>query len=137
MGRERSPRSRQTRSEITGTYKSALVDETALPDFYESYAVSHAKPFAISETGAFFYNSARNDGATPLEIKRSWWSQVFDPGLPTRFPQLKLIMWFECSKEEREPAKQTIDWRVTSDPTILPAFRSAFPPWLVTAPLKP
>ncbi|MBT2596002.1 hypothetical protein J7I92_12155 [Arthrobacter sp. ISL-72] len=135
-GKNKIPEAGKLEAKITGTYKSALLDETALPDFYQFYAVNHAKPFAISETGAF-YNSTRNDGATPLEIKRSWWNQVFDPGLPTRFPQLKLILWFEYSKDEREPAKQTIDWRVTSDPTILAAFQSAFPPWLVTAPLGP
>lgn len=66
-------------AKISGTYKSDYVDETALPDFYAAYAAGHHKPFAISETGAF-YNTARSDGAPALAIKEAWWSQLFDPG---------------------------------------------------------
>jgi len=89
-------------AKITGTYKTGLVDETAVPDFYATYAVGHAKPFAISETAAF-YTTARIDGAAALEIKSVWWKQLFDPGFKTQFPLMKPAMWFEYTKEETVP----------------------------------
>ena len=121
-------------AKITGTYKTGLVDETAVPDFYAAYAVGHAKPFAISETAAF-YNTARTDGAAALEIKSAWWKQLFDPGFSAQFPQMKLAMWFEYTKEETEPNNQVIDWRATADPAILAPFRAAVPSRFIMAPL--
>ncbi|MBT2552714.1 glycoside hydrolase family 26 protein [Arthrobacter sp. ISL-5] len=121
-------------AKITGTYKIGLVDETAVPDFYATYAEGHAKPFAISETAAF-YNTARTDGAAALDIKSAWWKQMFDPGLSTRFPLMKLAMWFEYTKEETVPTNQVIDWRATADPATLAPFRAAVPPRFIMAPL--
>ena len=121
-------------AKITGTYKTGLVDETAVPDFYAAYAVGRAKPFAISETAAF-YNTARTDGAAALEIKSAWWKQLFDPGFSAQFPQMKLAMWFEYTKEETEPSNQVIDWRATADPAILAPFRAAVPSRFIMAPL--
>jgi len=73
-------------AKITGTYKTGLVDETAVADFYSAYAAGHVKPFAISETAAF-YNTARTDGAAALAIKSAWWKQLFDPGFSTKSPR--------------------------------------------------
>jgi hypothetical protein len=122
-------------AKISGTYKSGYVDETALPDFYAVYAAGHHKPFAISETGAF-YNTSRIDGAPALSIKEAWWDQLFDPGLQTRFPQLKLAVWFEFSKQENQPGNPVVDWRTTTDPQIRDAFTTALPGRFVMAPLK-
>jgi hypothetical protein len=121
-------------AKITGTYKTGFVDETAVPDFYAAYAVGHAKPFAISETAAF-YNTARTDGAAVLDIKSAWWKQLFDPTFSTRFPLMKLAMWFEYTKEETVPTNQVIDWRATADPTTLAPFRAAVPSRFIMAPL--
>ncbi len=121
-------------AKITGTYKNGFVDETAVPDFYAAYAAGHSKPFAISETAAF-YNTARRDGAAALDIKSAWWKQLFDPGLSTRFPLMKLAVWFEYAKEETEPTNQVIDWRATADPATLAAFQAAVPSRFVMAPL--
>lgn len=122
-------------AKITGTYKTGLVDETAVPDFYATYAVGHAKPFAISETAAF-YNTARADGAAALDIKTAWWNQLFDPVFSTRFPLMKLALWFEYTKEETEPANQVVDWRATADPATLARFREAVPSRFNMAPLR-
>lgn len=121
-------------AKMTGTYKSGFVDETAVPDFYAAYAVGHSKPFAISETAAF-YNTARTDGAAALDIKSAWWKQLFDPDFSTRFPLMKLAMWFEYAKEETEPTDQVIDWRATADPATLASFLAAVPSRFVMAPL--
>jgi hypothetical protein len=120
---------------ISGTYKSPYVDETAVPDFYAEYATGHHKPFAISETGAF-YNTSRNDGAPALAIKEAWWNQLFDPDMQTRFPQLKLAVWFEYSKQENRPGNPVIDWRTASDQTIREDFAGAIPNRFTMAPLK-
>lgn len=133
-GENEVPAAGKLGAKITGTYKTGLVDETAVPDFYASYAVAHAKPFAISETAAF-YNTARTDGASALDIKSAWWKQLFDPGFAARFPLMKLAMWFEYTKVETEPTNQVIDWRGTADPAILAPFRSALPSRFIMAPL--
>jgi hypothetical protein len=127
------PSAGKLEEKITGTYKEGSVDERPIPDFYHDYAMGHSKPFALSETGAF-YNTTRKDGAAALQIKRSWWNQVFASEQATRFPLLKLVMWFEYSKEETLPVDQVIDWRVTADPATLTAFRRALPPRFITAP---
>lgn len=100
-------------AKISGTYKNADSDQTAVPDFYAQYAAGHHKPFAISETGAF-YNTSRSDGASALAIKEAWWSQLFDPDFQARFPELKLAVWFEFSKQENQPGNPVIDWRTCS-----------------------
>lgn len=121
-------------AKITGTYRTGFVNESAVPDFYAAYAEGHAKPFAISET-AVFYNTTRTDGASALDIKRAWWSQLFDAGFETQFPLMRLVMWFEYAKEEREPTGQVIDWRATADPATLTPFRAAVPSRFIMAPL--
>lgn len=133
-GENRIPAPGKLAAKITGAYRSGFADETAVPDFYAAYAEGHAKPFAISETAAF-YNTARIDGASELDIKSAWWNQLFDAGFETQFPLMKLVMWFEYAKEEMEPTNQVIDWRATADPATLMPFRAAVPSRFIMAPL--
>jgi hypothetical protein len=119
---------------ITGTYRSAYVDETAVPNFYSVYADGHSKPFAICETGAF-YNTSRSDGASALSIKKAWWDQLFDPQLQAQFPRLRLTVWFEWIKQENQPGNPTVDWAATADGATAQAFRSALPNSFGMAPL--
>ncbi|MDP9885828.1 hypothetical protein J2W21_003353 [Sinomonas atrocyanea] len=119
---------------ITGTFRSASVDETAVPDFYADYAVGHNKPFAICETGAF-YNPSRSDGASAMSIKKAWWDQLFDPQLRARFPRLRLAVWFEWVKQENQVGNPTVDWAANTDGPVGDAFRSALPSSLGRAPL--
>ncbi|MDR6620794.1 glycosyl hydrolase [Sinomonas atrocyanea] len=120
---------------ITGTYRSASVDESAVPDFYADYAEGHNKPFAICETGAF-YNLSRSDGASALSIKKAWWDQLFDPQLRARFPRLRLAVWFEWIKQENQPGTPTVDWVANSDGPVGDAFRRALPSSFGMAPLE-
>lgn len=122
-------------AKILGTFKSDYVDDTAVPDFYEKYAEGHEKPFAISETGAFF-NTSRTDGAPDLAVKQAWWEQLFDPELKKQFPRLQLVVWFELFKQERQPGNPVVDWRTTASPSTRAIFTKAIPDWLSMAPLK-
>lgn len=122
-------------AKIDGTFKSAHADDTGVPDFYADYAERYDKPFAISETGAFF-NTSRSDGASGLAIKRAWWEQLYDPELHKRYPRLQLAAWFEHSKVEMQPGNPVIDWRTTIDSATREPFVDAIPEHFNMAPLE-
>ena len=67
---------------------------------------------------------------------RNQWP-LTDPSLQTRFPRLKLAVWFEWSKQENQPGNPTVDWTVTQDPATLEAFQAAIPNSFGMAPLQP
>ncbi len=96
-------------------------------DFYATFAERRGKPMAISETAAL-YNTA-GGGATENQIKSAWWSQLFDDDVPSQFPNLGLVLWFEHRKQERDVPDAATDWRATADPTLRDGFRAAMPPW--------
>lgn len=114
-------------AQLTGTYNGAGGDDRAVPDFYAVYGVDRNKPVAIPETAALV-NTARDTGRA-LAIKRAWWRQVFAADIPQRFPQLKMINWFEWDKQESE-VHARVDWTTTQDPAIRKAFVADLPSWL-------
>ncbi|GAA0998941.1 glycoside hydrolase family 26 protein [Subtercola frigoramans] len=114
-------------AQLTGTYIGAQGDERAAPDFYQVYGVDHAKPVAIPETGAFVIH--RGDDAGELAIKQAWWRQVFSADIAVRFPNLKMINWFEWDKLEAE-VHQRVDWTVVNDAPTRHAFTADLPAWL-------
>ncbi|TLM88207.1 glycoside hydrolase family 26 protein [Pseudarthrobacter sp. NamE5] len=113
--------------QLTGNYVGANGDDSLLPDFYQVYGEAHGKPVAVPETAALFAPGAGGEGELP--IKQAWWEQLFDPATATRFPQLKMINWFEWDKEEVE-VKGRVDWTVTNTPDVRDAFTAALPDWL-------
>jgi hypothetical protein len=113
--------------QLTGEYNGTGGDYSALPDFYADYAVEHGKPLAITETAALY--AVGVEGDAELELKQDWWQQVFGQDLPSRFPQLKMINWFEWRKFESEIGGQ-VDWTVTQDATLHAAFQTALPDYL-------
>lgn len=117
--------------QLRGTYVGAGGDDSAIPDFYADYGVTAGKPLAIPETAAFVTSDAPAELA--LEIKRSWWSQVFSPDTAERFPQLAMINWFEWNKYEVE-VDDEVDWRVGADADIRQQFVAELPPWVQFAP---
>lgn len=117
--------------QLTGGYDGSGGDDTAVPDFYATYGEEHGKPVAIPETAALWVPGG--GGAGELEVKRSWWEQVFDPALPERFPQLKMINWFEWDKHEVE-VDGRVDWTTTTDDAVRTEFVQALPEWLHFAP---
>lgn len=114
-------------AELTGTFHGPGTDERAVPDFYGIYGRQHHKPVAISETAALYAPHRR--GAAERRVKAAWWRQVLAPHLLTRFPELKLIDWFEWNKYERE-IHGRVDWAATTSPSLRSAFRAALPSWL-------
>ncbi len=114
-------------AQLTGEYNGAGGDERDLPDFYAGYADGHGKPLAITETAAFYAPGVEGDAQ--LEIKRMWWQQVLAENLPSAFPQLKLIDWFEWRKFESEIGGE-VDWTVTRDAEVRAEFQAALPSYL-------
>ena len=120
---------------ISGRFKNAESDATAGPNFHEEYAECYDKPFAISETGAFF-NPDQTDGASGPKIKQAWWEQLTDPNLYKKYPRLQLVVWFEFSKLEQHLGDHFVDWRTTADPETRIPFREAVSERFSMAPLK-
>ena len=135
-GENELPEDGKLAAQLTGDYRGAGGDDTVVPDFYTRYGVEHGKPVAIVETGALYNTSAEAGGAEEFALKEAWWQQVFDPALPQRFPQLKMINWFEWDKYESE-VDARVDWTVTDDPELRKAFTAALPTWLRYGPDQP
>lgn len=132
-GENELPEPTKFADQLTGNYAGDTGEETLLPDFYQVYGVAHGKPVAITETAALFVPGA--GGADELAIKQAWWGQVFDPATAARFPQLKMINWFEWEREEPE-INGKVDWAVVSTPAIRSVFKAALPDWLRYGPAR-
>ncbi|WP_284548372.1 glycoside hydrolase family 26 protein [Aestuariimicrobium sp. T2.26MG-19.2B] len=113
--------------QLTGTYTGAGGNDLAVPDFYAEYAVGRSKPLAIAETAALV--NTERDASNALAIKQEWWQQVLAADIPTRFPALRMVNWFEWDKYEAE-VRARVDWTVTQDPDVRAAFAKALPQWL-------
>ncbi|RDV08073.1 hypothetical protein DXK94_20850 [Arthrobacter sp. RT-1] len=132
-GENELPEANKFASQLTGNYLGANGDDTPAPDFYEVYGVQHGKPVAIPETAALFNPAA--GGETELAIKQAWWGQLFDPATAARFPQLKMVNWFERDEDEVE-VNGRVDWTVTKTAQIREAFTAALPDWLHYGPAE-
>jgi hypothetical protein len=124
-GRNVLPEPGKFAAKLTGTYDGTAGDESAVPDFYGTYAAGHDKPMAIPETAAFYRPSIKT-GASELAIKQAWWREVFSAATLARFPQIRLIDWFEQRKFETE-VSDIVDWRLTSSPTMVDDFLADLP----------
>ncbi|MDQ0754301.1 hypothetical protein QFZ61_000288 [Arthrobacter sp. B3I4] len=118
--------------QLTGTYNGAGGNDLDVPDFYTEYGAGRGKPVAIPETAALYATSAAETGANELDLKSAWWKQLFDPAIPQRYPQLKMINWFEWNKTETE-VKGTVDWRAAGSPETRQAYVNALPSWFTFA----
>jgi hypothetical protein len=112
---------------LTGTYSGTAGDDAAIPDFYQVYGVEHGHPVAIPETSAIYTPSRGGD--SELAVKQAWWRQVFSEETHERFPQLKMINWFEWKKYEIE-INDDVDWRAAGSPAVRDAFLADLPSWL-------
>jgi hypothetical protein len=130
-GENEIPEDGKFAAQLTGTYVGAQGDQSAAPDFYQVYGVDHKKPVAIPESAALVIH--RGDDSGELAIKQAWWRQLFAADIPTRFPNLKMINWFEWDKVEVE-VDAPVDWTVTGDRTTRNAFIADLPDWLVYSP---
>ncbi len=131
-GRNVLPEDGKFAAKLTGRYDGTAGDERAVPDFYATYAVGHGKPMAIPETAAF-YRPALATGAGELALKRAWWRQVFSAETLERFPQIRLVDWFDQRKFETE-VNDVVDWRLTGQARLASAFLADLPPAFRFAP---
>jgi Glycosyl hydrolase family 26 len=115
---------------LTGSYDGTAGDDSSVPSFYQVYGAEHHKPVAVVETAAIFTPS--RTGESELAVKQAWWQQVFSDETRRRFPQLKMINWFEWKKYEIE-INDWVDWRAAGSPTISHAFVGDLPNWLLYA----
>jgi hypothetical protein len=84
--------------------------------FYE-WGMARAKPLMVGEFGA----QERNPG------EKAQWLTDAREALKTRFPGIKAVVYFDANKD--------YDWRVTSSPETLAAFRDmANDPWFTPDP---
>jgi hypothetical protein len=116
--------------QLTGAYDGKNGDDSMLPDFYADYGVRHGKPVAIPETAALVTDGIGD--LRTINIKRAWWEQVFDPAVHERFPQLKMVNWFEWNKVEPEVGS-AVDWTVVEDAAVRAEFTAAMPEWYLFA----
>ncbi|MFP3714500.1 glycoside hydrolase family 26 protein [Puerhibacterium sp. TATVAM-FAB25] len=130
-GEDEVPEEGKFAAQLTGTYDGLGGDDRNLPDFYATYTDEHGKPLAIPETAAFVTADADPDLA--LEIKRTWWRQVFSDDVHVRFPDLRLVNWFDWDKHEVEVDAQ-VRWSLSGDPAVAEAFRADLPSWVRTGP---
>jgi hypothetical protein len=104
---------------LRGTWNGGGVeeDQSAVPDFYGTYAEQHGKPLAISETGALYAQTPPVPGASQLDVKSAWLEQVMGASTRAALPRMKMVNWFEVKKYETE-THSVVDWRVSADPAV-------------------
>jgi hypothetical protein len=112
--------------QLTGTYNGQNGDDSMLPNFYTEYGVDHGKPVAIPETASLVQDDVGE--LRSLNIKRAWWEQVFDQVTHERFPQLRMVNWFEWNKMEPEVGAP-VDWTVLENSSTQNEFTQALPDW--------
>jgi hypothetical protein len=125
-GENETPEAGKFAQQLRGTYtgNGRYEDQSALPDFYAGFAVGHAKPLVLSETGALYNETPPQPGSSEYDIKAAWVSQVYGDATRSAFPLLKLVNWFEIRKYETE-AKGTVDWRATANASVRDLLRSS------------
>ncbi|WP_235434440.1 glycosyl hydrolase [Gordonia sp. w5E2] len=114
---------------LEGRYNGSAGHDLTVPNFYQIYGAEHNKPVAIVETAAIYTPARAAQGASELAVKSTWWRQVFAADIPSRYPMLKMINWFEWRKYEIE-IKDVVDWRAAGSPETRDAFVSSLPKWL-------
>ena len=94
-----------------GTVTSPTGWHSFTQEFQQSYtditALAPDKPLIIGETA-----SAEQGGD-----KAAWVASAFTTEIPTLFPRIKAVLWFDANKET--------DWRVNSSPAALAAYQQA------------
>ncbi|MET3636768.1 OpgC domain-containing protein [Curtobacterium oceanosedimentum] len=86
--------------------------------FTERFAQGEDRPMLL-DTGALYDHSL--DGDSQLEVKRSWWRQVF-AAVQDR-PEVRGVTFLETNRREPEADNRVADWRNTAVPGVAGSFR--------------
>ena len=106
-------------TEVEQRFQESWGYTVAQPDnFYDRFAVGHNRPLLL-DTGALYDDGL--DGASELDVKHGWWSQVLD-AIADR-PLIRGVTWLEVKRDEAEAGGREVDWRATGDERIATALR--------------
>lgn len=95
--------------------------EGGTDNFYSTYVQARTKPLLV-ETGAFYSPGA--GGAAELDVKETWWHQVFASVAEPGNGSVRAVVWNETT-DVREPGRVPIDWRATAEPSLADPFRTS------------
>lgn len=90
----------------------------AQDSFYARFAEGYDKPLWL--TTAALVRPADDNRTPELEIKQTWWREVFDS--LAKHPRVAAVTWLEQRRPEAEADGAVVDWRVTHDNTIARDF---------------
>ena len=95
--------------------------EGGTDNFYSTYVQARTKPLLV-ETGAFYSPGA--GGAAELDVKETWWHQVFASVAEPGNGSVRAVVWNETT-DVREPGRVPIDWRAAAEPSLADPFRTS------------
>ncbi len=115
---------------VAGEFNDALHTSTGgtssgeggTDNFYSTYVQARTKPPLLVETGAFYSPGA--GGAAELDVKETWWHQVFASVAEPGNGSVRAVVWNETT-DVREPGRVPIDWRATAEPSLADPFRTS------------
>jgi len=98
------------------------LNDGGLRDFYGRYPARYGKPLMIPETAApwFAPGPGVTTTETELEIKRTWWRQIYNLDTFAQFPWLKAVVHFE--ERKRDGSGEIRDWRLLENEDVRLAF---------------
>lgn len=88
-------------------------------DLYTTYSAGKNKPFMIAETASAWYPEFPT-GDGEVAVKRGWWAQLWAEETLTKYPLLRVVVWFEFMK--RAETGEMRDYTLTGNPAVLNAF---------------
>ena len=94
---------------------------TGTDNFYATYVQARNKPLLV-ETGAFYSPGA--GGASEMDVKQTWWHQVFASAAQPENGAVRAVVWNETT-DARDQSKVSIDWRTTANPSLAAPFRTS------------
>lgn len=99
-----------------------VLQNGGLHNFYSRFAEARKKPLMLPETAAPWVSAWSSASTTETIVKENWWQQIFT-AYQTKFPLLKLVVFFEEQKVDATTGLSNIrDWRIMSNPEVRNAF---------------
>jgi hypothetical protein len=101
-------------------FNPITLQDGGLRNFYRRFSQERNKPMMIPETSAPYFDFITDGTRTELEIKQSWWNQLYSAETRQAFPNLKAIIHFE--ERKADAGSEIRDWRVLANPVVRNAF---------------
>lgn len=92
---------------------------------YQMFCVQHQKPMIIFETAATYFPDSPQQ-VSEIDVKRSWWTQIYSDAFVEKYPLIKGAIWFDLVKYETnsEGKKTKRDFRISFSKEILNQFKN-------------